>query len=244
MSDQFKQHFPIQANNIAQCTQLDGVKKRKFNTHMKILAPASPIDRVRQHAEVDFFFRPGNQFLGADKSVRRGQQIGRLQLWTSLARDAYVTGVPRDVIDRYRSRYLAGEEKLVIDELANGLGKVALSPIVWGFVFSQRSPVKNAELLDLPCRLGLQDMNPDAYMRLELRIPNGLIPKIPSAFDAGMNELWAPGGTTKPRLKCVKFKGYPEVVVPGKSGSHQNGLTYGNIAPLPMASAKGRNSAR
>jgi hypothetical protein len=229
VSDLFKKYYPTQASNINGCSQLGDAKKREFADHMAKLPADATKDDVRRHAEGEFFFNTENQFLGKGSSPRKGQRVGRLHLWTAM--EAAASAIPRDMFARAKTEYLGGDTS-VVNELADQLEDVPLrNPIVWGFVFSSSSQPKASDLPDLPCSLGLENLDVEAYLRLELKISPGLRPKTPTAFDAGLNRFWRPGGVTWPRDPCREKNGFPEVVMPSRS-IDPKGLTFGDIGPL------------
>lgn len=226
----FKKYFPTQAGNIQGCTELSSEKKKSFDSHMGDLAPDATKQDVHAHAEGGFFFKPENQLLGRVKRLRRGERVGRLHLWLSVEAAAYSV-IPREMFSRAKSRYIAGDT-YVVTELAEQLENVPMrNPIVWGFVFSSTNVPWDDELPELPCRLGLENLELDAYVRLELDIPPGVKTRRPTAFDAGLNPFWRPGGDTFPREPCESKPGFPEIVAPSRL-AHPNGIVFGDIKPL------------
>lgn len=235
MTKIFEKYCPIQAKNIGACGQLSKEKKMEFEAHMAMLADDASETLVKSHAEEDFFFKAENQLLGQSKGLGTGEKVGRLHPWSAMETAARAI-VPREFFERSRTRYFDGESE-VVEELADSLDSVAMKPIVWGFVFSiASSAIKSSDLPLLPCRLGLDDLKPNTYLRLELKVPRGVEAKQPTGFDAGLNPYWRPGGATFPRDACRGKSGFPEVVLPGRTITCPNGLTYGQIGTLEIAS--------
>lgn len=88
--------------------------------------------------------------------------------------------------------------------------------IVWSFVNDDRSSLEAIGLDMLSCRLGLEDIDkPKFFIEHNYEIADDI--KIPTAFDAGFNEYWRPGGVTLPRSECVELRGCEEVVHPRNS---------------------------
>lgn len=229
----FKKHFPIQASNIEKCKQLSQAKKNALHVHMALLDPAATTEEARIHAEGRFFFKPENQLLGNDRVIAGDEHLGRLHMWASVARDASKASIPRDIIEAQKRKYLRGDScKAIINDLSDGLESVAMSPVVWGFVFQTRHRPKTSEIPHLPCRLGLDNLDASVYLRLKLLARSTVKPKAPTGFDAGLNYLWGAGGKTVPRSSCKGMPGFTEVVMPGKSIAHPDGLTYGHIKAL------------
>lgn len=93
-----------------------------------------------------------------------------------------------------RSGYKLMEKDLSESEFGN--------KIVWSSSFKKIN--KNFKKNNLPCRLGLDDITIENSKYI---IIHNIFKEIyyPTTFDAGFNDLWKPGGQTKPRKLYPKF---------------------------------------
>ncbi len=237
MNAEFKHYFPTPAANIENCRQLTPEHKKRFDEHCSRLSDDATLEDVAAHVQRGFFWQTENQFLGKLRRVPDNMRIGRLHWWAAIARAwTEITSQNEDTRDQdfigtLKDRYIRGDDDALL-ELLEELESAPMGPsIVWGFVFPLDSRPSANDWADLPCRLGLNDLSMDSYVRLELHPPKGVKPKYPTAFDAGLDDYWAPGGATKPRDACHDKQGLPEVIVPSKV-VHPDGLTFGDARPL------------
>ena len=111
-----------------------------------------------------------------------------------------------------------------------------MPPVVWCFrATNSVAPFRKISLTLLPCRLGLEKLDQNDYLPLEIHVPTDLLARKATAFDGAFQPYWSPGGLSCPRNECPGEPGLPEVVVPGKSTDHVNGLTYRH-AKVPVIS--------
>lgn len=85
--------------------------------------------------------------------------------------------------------------------------------MMWSFQNdkSEKKIFSNLPLRELACILGLDDKTiKESKIAIEHSTTEPILK--PTFFDAGINELWIPGGITKPRDECTEHSGLREFV--------------------------------
>lgn len=120
------------------------------------------------------------------------------------------------LLDTYlKNDYEYNSSVLSINDLIEdvGISNIPIqNSVMWTFTGIEiDNPFSMIELKDLPCLLGLPGPNglPNNYDKIkrvafQLKIPTSIEVKKPTAFDAGLMDVWRPGGKTKPHLNCEK----------------------------------------
>lgn len=215
--------FPKQAENIANCNQLPDAAKKAFFDESAGFKDKTQIER---HAR-DYF--RAHKFLGNDVPMPGIEVVGRLHDWTALERQLAALHVTSDKVAAYRDSVKAGELD-AIGELLDCLEDEPMPPVVWCFRNGKAaSAFSGTSLESLPCRLGLEKLSKDEYVPFDIVLRSDVTVKNASAFDAGMNTYWCPGGRTCPRAECSDKSGFEEVVMPGflpMPKLHAAGLTF------------------
>lgn len=247
-SNAFESFFPIQAANISNCRQLSDRQKQDFLDAMNL-------DRADKKSIEDaarrYFRQDGRKLCGNAISVGQNTRVGRLHIWSAIevliarCRNSGDFNTARQSMTReWQNRFRDGDHKEkvnVIEEVVEFLEELHASspPIIWAFLFVEsEKPFDGVNFNELPCRLGLENISSDEYLPFEIELPSDCDARTPTAFDAGMDEHWCPGGRTCPRKECVKKNvaqsGFQEIVLRGYDSSHSSdGLNMWDAAKPP-----------
>ncbi len=227
--DAFDVKFPDVSNNIRDCTQLTKADKDQFFAAIDSATPTS-INEMRDAAEK--YFR-ANKLRGATFEDRDGlTRLGHLHGWSALRQDDAVMEVLNELptdISRYKDAVKI-EDWDKLKEMLEYLEDVPLMYVVWGFTGNGNIPFEGVNLSDLPCRLALDPIEPDAYFPFEIQVPDNAEVKEATAFDAELNECWRPGGRTIPLPRCADKSGFREAVMPG-AGMTGSWVTFRQANP-------------
>ncbi len=228
----FETWFPQQAKNIHECTELTRNAKTNFVSEINGAGHATKSD-MSAHAKR--YFR-NHKFLGNAVVLRNnGETLGRLHEWSKIEELTSRLRLPSDKVASYKDNVRVGNMDR-LEELLDLLQGEAMPPVVWCFREPNGdAPFRNVNLALLPCRLGLPKLDKNDYLPLEIDVPTDLPARKATAFDGAFQEYWSPGGLSCPRNECPGETGLPEVIVPGKSKDHVNGLTYRH-AKVPVVS--------
>jgi len=228
----FKSHFHKQAGNIERCTELKAKSKKDFFDAMERVGD----DSIALRAKAGEYFRQ-RKFGGGKVNLGKEARLGRIHQWTAIA-DAFQKANggnfnPGDdpELKGPRQNFEAGdaaEKANVINDVLEFIPDLPFGPLVWAFLFADEDrPFVSRELAELPCRLGLEYLEASRYFPIELSIPVTADVRKPTAFDAGLDEYWCPGGRTCPRAECAGRTGFEEVVAQGyDKTARPNGLTF------------------
>lgn len=224
----FEEWFPRQAANVQRCGELPQAAKERFFVEIDGAAHATRSD-AEGHARS--YFR-SHKFLGGSTPLRGpGERLGRLHEWTAIEELASRFSISIDKLDSYRDSVRVGDMSLV-EELLDLLGPEPMAPVVWCFRGSSAdTPFRDVDSASLPCRLALPKLESDDYLPLEVLVPSGVVARKSTAFDGAFQEHWCPGGMSCPRVECSGEAGLPELVVPGKTASVPEGLTFQHARP-------------
>lgn len=230
----FKRHFPTQSGNIERCTELTADSKKDFFDAMDKVGDDST---ALMETAKDYFRQ--RKFRGGTVNLDKGTRLGRLHQITAIERDlakaarGNVSPSETPALKPYRDDFETGDSAVkanAVDEVLDLIRHLPFGPLVWIFSYEDsEKPFANSSLAELPCRLGLEHLEATLYFPVELLVPITAALKKPTAFDAGLDEFWCPGGRTCPRENCLDKSGFEEVVAQGYDKvARPNGLTFGN----------------
>jgi hypothetical protein len=212
--DQFEKEYPAQLEKIRNAPHITTAQKRAFIRHLQIWKGRRPIS---EHA--DAFFRAKQQ-AGPRVSLKRREVLGHARKKTSLLLHLNrVIGLSKREAQLQLDEWLAMAEGRRLDEIKAYLGSHRISSyMMWSFRNRRtpRQPLDGIDLALLPCRLGLEDNQPELFLFIGYEPSDSIIAHAPTAFDPGTRNLssWQSGGTTHPKPACrAKYRvGLPEVV--------------------------------
>ena len=227
--ESFEIVFPVAARNIKKCEQLADDDKGIFFALIDGAGHATSRD-MEEHAE-DFF--RANRMRGAVCAHRDGiTRLGHLHQWSALLGDDGAMEVLRDApfdIRDYQDA-VKTEDWMMLEEMLDYLEDVPINYVVWGFLSNGKSPYNGIDLRTLPCRLGLEPVDPDAFFPIEIEVPADAQLNEATAFDAGFFVFWCPGGWTCPRPECPDADGFREVITLG-ANVPGGWVTFDHAAP-------------
>lgn len=220
----FEDHFPKQTQNIKDCVQLSDEQREDF---FEAIGQIDGEEREIRKEAYEYFRKSGRKLCGEIAKLGRNKNVGRVHLWVQIEdlieKSNKESGdyTPTQNTKGPRERFSTGDSKTKknvheeIIEFLNDIG--APSPlIIWAFVFHESDRLfKEGIFKELPCRLGLENTDPDDYFPLQFGYSPKLGARVPTAFDAELYEYWCPGGFTCPRDGCLDKKGLEEVVICG-----------------------------
>jgi len=211
----FRDEFPQIADNILQCNQLSTDDKNAFFAEFDGASHASK-KALKEHAERYFNSR---KLKGSNFEHRASLRcLGHLHLWSALASDLdlleFLEDIPLDLRDVRDSVSVGNWDKL--EEMLECLEGVTLRYVVWGFYNNDDLPFSGIDLKMLPCRLALESIDIEDYFPFEVTVPTDEPVHEATAFDAGLFDLWRPGGWTTPLASCSSEAPLREAVMPGE----------------------------
>ncbi len=212
--DQFEKEYPQQLEKIRNAPHITTAQERAFSRHLQSWKGRRPIS-----GHADAFFR-ANQQTGPQVSLKGHEALGHARKTTSLLLRLYnITGLSKREAQLQLDEWLAMAEGRRLDEIKAYLGSHRISDyMMWSFRNGRtpRQPLDGIDLALLPCRLGLEDDQPELFLFIGYEPSDSIIAHVPTAFDPGTRNLssWQPGGTTHPKAACrAKYRaGLPEVV--------------------------------
>ena len=225
----FDTEFPTVAENIRNCVRLTDIQKKNFFTEIDGASHGTR-EKMKEDAEIYFYAKKflGEQFRDRDDLTR----LGNLHGWSALRNDGRAKKIFRDTpygIEGYQDAVKTGDWSK-LGEMLEYLEDIPLGYVIWGFRGEDNAPFVGIDLADLPCRLALGSVDPDAYFPVEIKVPEDAEVREATAFDAGIFDLWCPGGWTCPRSECQDKPGLREAVIPG---AYMPGgwVTFGHTFP-------------
>lgn len=225
----FEDEYHIIAQHITECTQLTEEEKQQFFDEINGDGNKSK-DELTLHAENYFRSR---KMIGEEFRERESlSSLGHLHSWTALEVNSDVNEILGEAHMSFfsiRESYMTGsKDKLV--EMLECLEDIPLKYVVWGF-YNGLHPFGGVDMERLPCILALNSTDLHDYFPFEISVPADAAVHEATAFDAGMFDLWCPGGYTCPLHECDNENGLREAIMPG-TGLNEAWVSF-NYASFP-----------
>lgn len=221
-SNWFTKHFPEFSQKIMDCDQLSNDDKNSF---FSLFSSLNDDEDTVKDAAIQHFSK--NKFLGKRKIIKPNESLSHMHKWKhieSIAKRLIPSGI--SFFQSWKNSFMSGDVKLqneYFNEIVNLLKEnyilqsKEINPVViWFFLHaSSFKPFSSANIRQMPCRLGLRDLDHQNYLPISFNLTGSIEMNYPTAFDADLYEYWEPGGKTKPRNECKGESGFDEVVVNG-----------------------------
>ena len=233
----FKKEFPLAFDKIKSDLAITDEVKSVFFEYMKMFKGLD-VDDLANYAD-DFFKQ--HKLKGKKVSLESNEVLGRVidkirlqLLLRNTGKDsiAWLDNLLADNID------LSQEE--ILQDIRDYLGDIELNRfLLWAYRNEENpsDPFFRIELKMLPCLLGLPSAEkPSAHYAWGIKLPVEVPVHLPTAFDPGidyLNNVWEPGGRTKPLTDlCGEQSGLLEVVIPGSHTDKTlvNKITFEHIS--------------